>query len=172
MKKLLLFIIVASAFAGCYTQRANERRLNKAVALVTSRPLLVAQICGSAYPIKETTFVKEPVMVLDTIYELPYNDTIISKDTVYIVRTLPAKVITKTIYKEREVVKENTAKIEEQKQLYIQCEDKYQKIYLKWEDADKKAKTRFWWLIVLIALITGFILRKPIASLILKAPIK
>ena len=111
-------------------------------------------------------------MVLDTIYELPYNDTIVSSDTIYIVKTLPAKVITKTIYKEREVVKENTAKIEEQKQLYIKCNQNYQDLYKKWEVADAKAKARFWWLIVLIALIIGFILRKPISSLILKVPIR
>lgn len=172
MKKLTFIIILALVFSGCYTERANQRRLNKAVALVTSRPLIVAQICGNAYPVKETTFVKEPIVVFDTLYQLPYNDTIVTRDTVYIVKTLPSKTITKTIYKEREVVKENTAKIEEQRQLYIQCESKYQKLYLQWEEADKKAKARFWWLIVLIALITGFILRKPIASLILKVPVK
>jgi hypothetical protein len=172
MKKLAIIIIIASTLVGCYTERANERRLNKAVALVTSRPLIVSKICSEKFPIKETTFVKEPVVVFDTLWQLPYNDTIVSHDTIYIVKTLPSKTITKTIYKEREVVKENTAKIEEQKQLYIQCESKYQKLYLQWEEADKKAKARFWWLIVLIALITGFILRKPIASLILKVPVK
>lgn len=172
MKRLLIITTLALVFSGCYTEKANQRRLNKAVALVTSRPILMSQLCGSAYPIKETTFVKEPVMVLDTIYEVPFNDTIITQDTVYIVKTIPAKIITKTIYKEREVVKENTAKIEQQKQLYIQCEDKYQKLYLKWEVADKKANSRFWWLLVLIALIVGYVLRKPIASLILKLPLK
>ena len=172
MKRLLILLIVASAFQGCYTERANQRRLNKAVALVTSRPLLLAQLCSEKFPIHDTIILKKDSLVLDTIYELPYNDTIVSHDTIYIVKTLPSKTITKTIYKEREVVKENTAKIEEQKQLYIQCEDKYQKLYFKWEEADKKAQARFWWLIVLIALITGFILRKPIASLILKVPVK
>jgi hypothetical protein len=172
MKRLLILLIVASAFQGCYTERANQRRLNKAVALVTSRPLLLSKLCGDAYPVKDTIIIRKDSITLDTIYELPYNDTIVSHDTIYIVKTLPSKTITKTIYKEREVVKENTAKIEEQKQLYIQCESKYQKLYLQWEEADKKAKARFWWLIVLIALITGFILRKPIASLILKVPVK
>lgn len=172
MKKILLYTFLSIFFYSCYTERANERRLNKAINLVSSRPLIVARICGNAYPVKETTYVKEPIVVFDTLYQLPYNDTIVTQDTVYIVKTLPSKTITKTIYKEREVVKENTAKIEEQKQLYIQCESKYQKLYLQWEEADKKAKARFWWLIVLIALITGFILRKPIASLILKVPVK
>jgi hypothetical protein len=172
MKRLLLLIITASLIAGCYTERANERRLNKAVALVTSRPLLLSKLCGDAYPVKDTIIIRKDSITLDTIYELPFNDTIVSHDTIYIVKTLPSKTITKTIYKEREVVKENTAKIEQQKELYIQCEDKYQKLYFKWEEADKKAKSRFWWLLILIALFTGFILRKPIASLILKTPIR
>ena len=172
MKRLTIITLLALVFSGCYTERANERRLNKAVALVTSRPLLLAQLCSQHFPIHDTIIVRKDSLVLDTIYELPYNDTIVTQDTVYIVKTLPAKIITKTIYKEREVVKENTAKIEEQKQLYIQCEDKYQKLYFKWEEADKKAKARFWWLLILIALIVGFLLRKPIASLILKVPLK
>ena len=172
MKKLALLSILALLIQGCYTERANQRRLNKAVALVTSRPLLLAQLCSEKFPIHDTIILKKDSLVLDTIYELPYNDTILVKDTVYIVRTLPAKVITKTIYKEREVVKENTAKIEEQKQLYIKCNENYQDLYKKWEVADAKAKARFWWLIVLIAFIIGFILRKPISSLILKVPIR
>ena len=172
MKKLALLSILALLIQGCFTEKANTRRLNKAVALVTSRPILMAELCSQRFPIHDTIIIKKDSLVLDTIYELPFNDTIITQDTVYIVKTLPAKVITKTIYKEREVVKENTAKIEEQRNLYNTCNKNYQELYKKWEVADAKAKARFWWLLLLIALFTGFILRKPIASLILKLPIK
>jgi hypothetical protein len=39
--------------------------------------------------------------------------------------TSPAKTIYKTVYKIKEVVKEPTQKIEEQRRLYVECQGRY-----------------------------------------------
>jgi hypothetical protein len=94
---------------------------------------------------------------------------VLREDTIVITKTSPSKTITKTIVQTKEIIRQPTEKIEEQRQLYLNCEKRYQALYLKWEEAEKQRKAwkeRFFWLLILAAALLGFTLRNPIRKLI------
>jgi hypothetical protein len=108
--------------------------------------------------------------------ELERVDTLIENDTVRIITTSPAKVITKTLVKYKEVQIENTAKIEEQKQLLIKCEGRYDALQKKFEKSEEQRKAwrkKFYWIIfVILGFAVGYVLKQPALSSILKKTIK
>jgi len=147
---LVLFIV------GCNPQK----RLYKAVSELNKHPIESAKYCADKYPVKDTVIYKDSV-TLDTIFVGDvYYDTVETKDTVYITKTLPGKTITKTITQMKEVLRENTARVEEFKLKYLSCEGKYQALFLDYEKAIKEGfeykkqrnKMRLW-LGILIAAI-------------------
>lgn len=153
------------------TACSHERKVQRAVDVLSQEPSAAAQFCANKFPSKETIIYKDSLIFLDTLYQLsPAEiDTVFREDTIVITKTSPSKVITKTIVKTIEVVKQPTEKIEEQRQLYLNCEKRYQALYLKSEEAEKQAKQwkeRFWWLLLFAAALLGFTIRKPILKLI------
>jgi hypothetical protein len=147
----------------------------RAMRVLGRHPLEAAQFCSIVFPSKDTIIYRDSV-AYDTLYAVTPGqiDTIYKKDTTIITVSSPAKTITKRVYITKEVIKEPTQKIEEQRQLYLSCEGRYQALYLKWETADKERKAwreRFWWLLVVLAALTGYIVRKPIAKLLTKFPL-
>ena len=153
-------------FMGCSTSRKVERAIN----ILNNNPDRAAEFCLNKYPSKDTIIYRDST-VLDTIYSLtPVQvDTIFKADTTIITVTSPTKTIIKTVTKYKEVTKEPTAKIEEQRQLYLACEKRYQELYIKYEGEEVAKKTwreRFWWIFIVAAALLGFTIRKPIAKLI------
>jgi len=148
---------------------SHERKVQRAVDVLSQEPSASSLFCSNKYPSKDTTIYKDSITFLDTLYQLsPAEiDTIVREDTVFITVTSPTKTktITKTVVQTKETIKQPTEKIEEQRQLYLGCEKRYQALYIKWEASELQRKTwrdRFWWLLILLAGLTGYVLRKPI----------
>ena len=77
----------------------------------------LAKICADEFPVKEVFIKGDSVLLFDTLYVgenifdtvyKTFNDTV----TRVVTKTLPAKIITKTIRITDTIVKENTARIE------------------------------------------------------------
>lgn len=154
------------AFIGCNPARKVERAINT----LNNNPDKAAQFCANKYPTKDTIIYRDS-LVLDTLYDLtPVEvDTIYKSDTTIVTITSPAKTIVKTITKIKEITKEPTQKIEEQRQLYLACESRYQKLFVSWEQSEKQRKDwreRFFWILLVLAALLGYALRKPIMKLV------
>lgn len=157
---------------GCSSEKQIQRAKNR----LSANPLEAASFCAQ-FPIKETIIYRDSVTSLDTIYlELTRTDTIVDSDTVRITTTSPAQVITKTLTKYKEVQIENTAKVEQQRQLLIRCEGRYDALQKKFEKSEEQRKAwrkRFYWIIfVILGFAVGYVLKQPTLSGILKKTIK
>ena len=125
----------------------------------------LAEICAETYPVKEVYIKGDSVTVLDTLYvgENLFDTLYYTiKDTVtrVITKTLPAKVITKTIHVTDTIVKENTARIED---FNIQLRNKEIENGILKADRDNwksKAKQRFWWLLIAIGAMGAYTILK------------
>jgi hypothetical protein len=157
---------------GCSSEKQIQRAKNR----LSANPLEAASFCASSFPNKETIIYRDSV-TLDTIFlELTRTDTIVDSDTVRIITTSPAQVITKTLTKYKEVQIENTAKVEQQRQLLIRCEGRYDALQKKFEKSEEQRKAwrkRFYWIIfVILGFAVGYVLKQPTLSGILKKTIK
>lgn len=172
IRRILLWVCVF-VFIGC----SEVRKLERAIIRLDKNKVVAANYCDTRFPNKDTVIYKDSVH-FDTIWQINPTeiDTIYKNDTTVVTVTSPTtKVVVKTITKIKEVIKEPTAKIEEQRNLYLNCETKYQSLFIKWENADKERKTwkeRFWWLLLVLCALAGYIVRRPIVRLISKLPIK
>ena len=125
----------------------------------------LAEICAETYPVKEVYIKGDSVTVLDTLYvgENLFDTLYYTiKDTVtrVITKTLPAKIITKTIHVTDTIVKENTARIED---FNIQLRNKEIENGILKADRDNwksKAKQRFWWLLIAIGAMGAYTILK------------
>lgn len=165
VRRILVWVCVF-VFAGC----SPSRKVEKAINILNNNPDKASSYCATRFPLKDTVIYRDSIKY-DTIFALtPVQvDTIFKKDTTIITITSPTKTIVKTVTQYKEVIKEPTAKIEEQRQLYLACEKRYQELYIKYEGEEvaKKAwKERFWWILIVAAALLGFTIRKPIAKLI------
>lgn len=164
MKYLPLILILF--FASCMTTK-------KATSYLEDKGEL-PKICADKFPPKDSVVIKDSIRV-DTIYSGsdPVFDTVIQviNDTVerVITKTLPAKVITKTNIKTKEVFTENTARVAQLQGDVSNCIEELNKKEVRnaetAEDRDgwkKKAKQRWWMIIALLVLL----FRKPLLKLI------
>ena len=125
----------------------------------------LAEICAETYPVKTEYIKGDSVTVLDTLYvgENLFDTLYYTiKDTVtrVITKTLPAKIITKTIHVTDTIVKENTARIED---FNIQLRNKDIENGILKADRDNwksKAKQRFWWLLIAIGAMGAYTILK------------
>lgn len=157
---------------GCSSEKQIQRAKNR----LSANPLEAASFCSTLYPSKETIIYRDS-LTLDTIFlELTRTDTIVENDTVRITTTSPAKVITKTLVKYKEVQTENKAKLEEQRQLLIKCEGRYDALRKKFEKSETERKAwrkKFYWIIfVILGFAIGYVLKQPTLTTILKKTIK
>ena len=104
---LLILSGLIGLLSGCMTPE-------KAKAFLVDKGKL-AEICADTYPVKTEYIKGDSTVVFDTLHvgNDPVFDTLITLDTVYITKTLPGKVIQKTIRVTDTVVKENTARVEQ-----------------------------------------------------------
>lgn len=154
---------------GC----SESRKITKAILTLDEHPEVAARYCGNKFPMKDTVIYRDSVKY-DTIFSLtPVQiDTVLREDTVVITKTSPS--IIKTITKYKEVIKQPTEKIEEQRALYLDCEGRYRGLFAKYENTDaerKQWKERFWWILIVAAALAGYIVRKPVMKLVSKLPI-
>ena len=172
LRRILLWVCIF-IFIGC----SEVRRLERSMIRLDKDKAVAANYCDTRFPSRDTTIYKDSIHY-DTLFQINPTeiDTIYKNDTTVVTVTSPTnKIVVKTITKIKEVIKEPTAKIEEQRNLYLNCETKYQSLFIKWEGADKERKTwkeRFWWLLLVLCALAGYIVRRPIVRLISKLPIR
>lgn len=152
---ILIIVFILMLFIGCFSEKKAQQQFAKAA---VAFPKISANYCAFYFPSRDSLIKGDSVLVFDTLYDMSVlTDTLYNKDTVTIIKTLPGKVITKTIHLIDTVYRENTAKIKA-------CEiDKSKLIELlqkKTHEADTwegKAKTRFYIMWSLILLLVGFL---------------
>lgn len=171
VRRILVWVCVFVFFA------CNEsKQITKSIITLNKHPEIAAQYCGNKYPSKDTVIYRDS-LVIDTLYAITpvQMDTVYREDTVIITITSPTKTITKKIIQTKEIVKQPTEKIEEQRALYLECEGRYRALSQKYETTNeerKQWKERFWWLLIVAAALAGYIIRKPVMKLVSKLPIK
>ena len=101
---LLLLIVIF--FCSCTTAK-------KATNFMLTHPEVSAAFCAKEFPVKDSLIKGDSIILYDTLWGLsdPIIETVTKNDTVTITRTLPAKVITKTVKIVDTVIKESTSKL-------------------------------------------------------------
>lgn len=157
MRFLLILLILSSC--------NPVRQLNKAEARLAEAGRLPA-ICAERYPIKDTTFIKDTLLKVDTFLSGEYIfDTLRINDTVWEIKYKPLEIIkTKTLTKIVQV--ENIAKRDALEARISQLEAIRASLTGQLGDYKAKAKSRLFWLILLICGILGFTIRKPVINFI------
>lgn len=150
-----------------------NRKFAKAVGVMNDHPDQAAWYCAIKFPVKDTIIYRDSV-TYDTIYDTNYFvDTTTIHDTINKIVSSPAKTLVKTIYKVKEIVRENTAKVQalessliESTKIISRKDDEVKECQKKSNEWEATAKKRFWWLLLLIAAIAGWVLRKPLMKMI------
>lgn len=77
-----------------------------------THPEVLAPICADEFPVKDSLIKGDSIVLYDTLWGIKIeSDTVVTKDTVRITNTLPAKIITKTVTVVDVVYRENTARV-------------------------------------------------------------
>lgn len=163
-------LILISIFA---TSCLPNRKFAKAVKTMDSDPEKAAWYCATKFPVKDTIIYRDSV-TYDTIINDNYiYDTATIHDTTTITNTSPAKTLVKTVYKVKEIVRENTAKVQALEYAMSDATKLIAKKEAQIEELQKSlgewrglAKKRFWWLLLVIAAVSGWVLRKPLMRII------
>lgn len=161
---VMMVIMTTMLVIGCLTSCNPQKKIQKAERVLKDANAL-AKICADEFPIKETFVKGDSVVIFDTLYvgenvfDTLYetkNDTV----TKFVVKTLPAKIITKTVRVTDTIIKENTARVADLTNV-IKTKD----IQIAVLEADRdnwkaKARQRFWWLLIAIGAIGAYVLLK------------
>jgi len=156
-----VFVLAGLLLMGCNP----GKQLSKAEARLAQAGRLPA-ICAERFPNKDTSYIKDTVLEIDTFLSGEYIfDTIRVNDTFYLDKYKRLVVYnTKTLTK---VVKiEDRAKIEALRSSVSQLEANRAALLIEvgqWKD---KAKTRLNWIILVLCIGFGFAIRKPVMALI------
>ena len=148
-----------------------NRKFAKAVKIMNDQPDQAAWYCAVKFPVKDTVIYRDSI-TYDTIVNTNYfSDTTTIHDTTTI--TSPAKTLVKTVYKVKEIVRENTAKVQaleysltESTKIISKKDSEVDECREKSNEWEKLAKKRFWWLLLLIAAVAGWVIRKPLMKII------
>jgi len=143
--------------AGCMTSE-------KAVSFLKKKDLL-DDTCAANFPVQEKFIKGDSVVTTDTLWGIDIQmDTLVTKDTVYITKTLPPKTITRTIRTtdtvlKRDIAQENVLQdavkksrdeASKEKSEKDTITEKYNALKDKWKG---KVGIPWWWLVALAALI-------------------
>ncbi len=159
--RFLIFLVVLATFS------CNPgKQLTKAEARLAEAGRLPA-ICAERFPIKDTTYIKDTLVKIDTFLSGEYIfDTLRVNDTIYQIEYKPLEIIkTKTLTKVVQV--EDRAKVEALSIRVSQLEANRGTLISELADYKAKAKSRLNWLILLLIAISVRLLYKPIKKLIL-----
>ncbi len=156
-----VFVLAGLLLIGCNP----GKQLSKAEARLAQAGRLPA-ICAERYPVKDTTYIKDTLVQIDTFLSGEYIfDTARINDTLYQVKYKPV-VVYKTKYITKVERVEDVAKIEALRASVSDLEAKRAALLVEvgqWKD---KAKTRLNWLILVLCAAFGFAIRKPVMALI------
>lgn len=175
-RKILFWIFIAVMvvllymLVGCSSTKKAFERVQRSENIGQ-----LAKVCVEKFPPKDCVLVRERI-IFDTLWvgDVVF-DTLTVKDTVRITKTLPAKVITKTVEKKVEVLRENTAKVtalnEELKSVradFAKCANDRELISQRAEKFRKQRNKAFAWWLIVVGLGVGYLFRGKIFNLIKK----
>ena len=156
-----VFVLAGLLLIGCNP----GKQLSKAEARLAQAGRLPA-ICSERYPVKDTTYIKDTLVKIDTFLSGEYIfDTARINDTLYEVKYKPV-VVYKTKYITKVEMVEDVAKIEALRTSVSQLEANRAVLSAQLADYKDKAKTRLNWLILALCVVFGFAIRKPVMALI------
>lgn len=153
--RLLCFVLamlLLQGVSGCYTSKTAQKQVVKAQA---THPEIVSGYCGLWYPSKDSVYTKTEYRPGET-KTLYSTDTIIHNDTVFITKIKTQK-STDTVFIDKITKVENTAKIYAKDALINAKEQEITE--LKTAAAKQKGidGIKNWTLVVLAALVIGFV---------------
>ena len=155
------FVLAGLLLIGCNP----GKQLSKAEARLAQAGRLPA-ICSERYPVKDTTYIKDTLVKIDTFLSGEYIfDTARINDTLYEVKYKPV-VVYKTKYITKVERVEDVAKIESLRASVSQLEANRATLLVQLAEYKDKAKTRLNWLILALCVAFGFAIRKPVMALI------
>jgi hypothetical protein len=156
-----VFVLAGLLLIGCNP----GKQLSKAEARLAQAGRLPA-ICAERYPVKDTTYIKDTLVKIDTFMSGEYIfDTARINDTLYEVKYKPV-VVYKTKYVTKVERVEDVAKIEALRGSVSQLEANRATLSAQLAEYKDKAKTRLNWLILALCVAFGFAIRKPVMALI------
>jgi hypothetical protein len=156
-----VFVLAGLLLIGCNP----GKQLSKAEARLAQAGRLPA-ICAERYPVKDTTYIKDTLVKIDTFLSGEYIfDTARINDTLYEVKYKPV-VVYKTKYITKVERVEDVAKIEAMRASVSQLEANRATLSAQLAEYKDKAKTRLNWLILVLCAVFGFAIRKPVMALI------
>ena len=159
-----MVIMSTMLIVGCLSSCNPQRKIQKAEQVLKAANAL-AKICADEFPVKEVFIKGDSVLLFDTLYVgenifdtvyKTFNDTV----TRVVTKTLPAKIVTKTVRITDTIVKENTARIED---FNIQLRNKEIENGILKADRDNwkvKAKQRLWWFLIAVGAIGAYTILK------------
>jgi hypothetical protein len=166
MKNTIFFLLV---LIGCTTQK-------KATNYFNNHPDQLAPICADKFPVKDSLVTRDSVR-FDTLFI--EGDPVVLKDSFYIKGDTVVKQVTKECPKVQTIVKtvikdsihyvENTARVAMLLNQVKELSDKVEKCQTmsdKLQDKVKHKNKVIWWLIIVVAIESLWIFRKPLLSLI------
>lgn len=155
-----VFVLAGLLLIGCNP----GKQLSKAEARLAQAGRLPA-ICAERYPVKDTTYIKDTITKIDTFLSGEYIfDTARINDTLYEVKYKPV-VVYKTKYITKVERVEDVAKIEALRSSVSQLEANRATLLAQVGEWRDKAKTRLNWLILILAALLGFAIRKPVMAI-------
>lgn len=159
------YILIIFLLSGCLSQKKVQRYLNE-------NPQTAAEYCAEEFPVKDSVYVKDTVVLYDTLYlqGVPLYDTLTIKgETIIIERVCPpTKVITKTVRVDSIIIRRDIAQ-ETSLRLTIKTLSSSNELLLSERNTYKeKATTRGLYLWGLIALLGLWVLRKPLLGVVKK----
>jgi hypothetical protein len=95
---LAVMMMITGLFGACNPAKKAEKEITKAKQIFNGNLSEAAKFCAEKFPDKTEYIKGDSIVILDTLYvgDVVF-DTLHTKDTVYIVKNFPGKVITKTI---------------------------------------------------------------------------
>lgn len=156
-----VFLLAGLLLIGCNP----GKQLSKAEARLAQAGRLPA-ICAERYPVKDTTYIKDTLVKIDTFLSGEYIfDTARINDTLYEVKYKPV-IVYKTKYITKIEKVEDVAKVEAMRASVSQLEANRAVLLAQLAECKGKAKTRLNWLILALCVAFGFAIRKPVMALI------
>jgi hypothetical protein len=156
-----VFVLAGLLLIGCNP----GKQLSKAEARLAQAGRLPA-ICAERYPVKDTTYIKDTLVKIDTFLSGEYIfDTARINDTLYQVKYKPV-IVYETKYITKVKMVEDVAKIESLRGSVSQLEANRAVLSAQLAEYKDKAKTRLNWLILAFCVVLGFAIRKPVMAII------
>ena len=163
---MAMVIMSTMLIVGCLSSCNPQRKIQKAEQVLKDADAL-AKICADEFPIKTEYIKGKDSISFDTLYvDGIINDTTILVDTVtklvtkVVTKSLPAKIITKTIRIVDTIREENPATIKVLKDEIVVYKIRNGVLEADRDNWKVKAKQRFWWLLIAIGAMGAYTILK------------